>query len=106
MFSQTERILRDRRLVWCQAKALADTAAGQNRAFTAEEPAAWDLLNAQLDHLDRRLKAVLSLNARADDRRGPSLSLKGDYSWQPVINYRRRDPVPVLPAGCWHLVAF
>lgn len=64
--SEIAKRLRDRRLnVWEQAKALADRAAEENRAFTAEEQGSWDALNSELDNLDRRIKSVLEGEKRA-----------------------------------------
>lgn len=66
--SEIAKRLRDRRLnVWNQAKELADTAAEENRAFSAEEQGTWDSLNEELDKLDTRIKAVLDGEQRAKD---------------------------------------
>lgn len=63
----TER-LRERRLnVWEQAKALADRAADENRAFSAEEQGQWDALNEELDTLDTRIKSALDAQERAKE---------------------------------------
>ena len=52
MASEVTKRLRDRRLnVWEQCKALADGAATENRAFTAEEQGKWDVLNEEMDTL-------------------------------------------------------
>jgi HK97 family phage major capsid protein len=60
--------LRDRRQsVWEQAKALADRAAEENRAFDAAEQGTWDALNAEMDTLDQRIKAALEQEQRAKD---------------------------------------
>jgi HK97 family phage major capsid protein len=60
--------LRERRLnVWEQAKALADIAADENRAFKAEEQGSWEALNEELDALDKRIKSALDTEARAKD---------------------------------------
>lgn len=60
--------LRDRRLnVWEQAKGLADKAAEENRAFSAEEQGSWDVLNEELDKLDTRIKSALEAEKRAKD---------------------------------------
>lgn len=60
--------LRDRRLnVWNEARALADIAAEESRAFSAEEQGKWDALNEELDKLDLRIKAVLDQEQRGKD---------------------------------------
>lgn len=64
--SEIAKRLRDRRQnVWEQAKALADTAAEENREFSAEEQGSWDAYNSELDNLDRRIKSVLDGEKRA-----------------------------------------
>lgn len=64
--SEIAKRLRDRRQnVWNEAKNLADEAAEQNRAFSAEEQGTWDSLNEELDKLDTRIKAVLDGEERA-----------------------------------------
>lgn len=60
--------LRDRRLnVWEQAKALADKAAEENRAFDAAEEGQWQALNAEIDALDARIKSTIDGEQRAKD---------------------------------------
>lgn len=60
--------LRDRRMnVWEQAKELADRAANENRAFTAEEQGSWDALNEELDTLDKRIKSAIDTEQRGKD---------------------------------------
>lgn len=64
--SEIVKRLRERRAnVWEQAKALADAAADENRAFSAEEQGTWDGLNAELDTLDKRIKSALDVEERA-----------------------------------------
>lgn len=64
--SEIVKRLRDRRTnVWEQAKELADRAADENRAFSAEEQGTWDGLNAELDALDTRIKSALDVEERA-----------------------------------------
>lgn len=66
--SEIAKRLRDRRLaVWNEARELADTAAEENRAFTAEEQGKWDALNSELDKLDERIGAVIAGEQRAKD---------------------------------------
>ncbi len=66
MASEVTKRLRDRRLnVWEQCKSLADTAATENRAFTAEEQGSWEVLNEEMDNLDKRIKAALDAEQRA-----------------------------------------
>jgi HK97 family phage major capsid protein len=68
MANEVAKRLRDRRLaVWEQAKALSDTAADENRAFTAEEQGTYEALNEEIDNLDKRIKAVLDQEKRAAD---------------------------------------
>lgn len=60
--------LRDRRLsVWEQAKELADKAAEENRAFSADEQGTWDALNDEIDKLDSRIKSAMDTEQRAKD---------------------------------------
>lgn len=60
--------LKERRLnVWEEAKALADVAADQNRAFSAEEEGKWDALNEEIDKLDKRMTSALETEKRAKD---------------------------------------
>src|SRR6266498_3858251 len=60
--------LRDRRLnVWEQAKELADKAAEENRAFSADEQGTWDALNEEIDKLDARIKSAMDTEQRAKD---------------------------------------
>jgi HK97 family phage major capsid protein len=54
-----------RQNVWEQAKALADTAADDNRALSAEEQGTWDALNEELDKLDARMKSAGEAEKRA-----------------------------------------
>jgi HK97 family phage major capsid protein len=66
MASEVTKRLRDRRLnVWEQCKALADTAATENRAFSAEEQGKWDVLNEEMDTLDTRIKSALDAEQRS-----------------------------------------
>jgi len=66
--SEIAKRLRDRRQqVWEQAKALADHAAEENRAFSAEEQGQWDVHNEELDALDKRIKSALDTETRAKE---------------------------------------
>jgi HK97 family phage major capsid protein len=68
MANEVAKRLRDRRLnVWNQAKEIADKAADENRAFSAEEQGTWEALNGELDQLDVRIKAVLEQEQRSKD---------------------------------------
>jgi HK97 family phage major capsid protein len=61
--------LRERRLnVWEQAKGLADRAADENRAFSAEEQGQWDVLNEEIDKLDQRIKSALDTEQRSKEQ--------------------------------------
>jgi HK97 family phage major capsid protein len=78
MSEMTER-LRERRLnVWEQAKALADRAADENRAFSSEEQGQWDALNEELDKLDVRIKSALDAQERAKEADAVFDRLAGD----------------------------
>lgn len=60
--------LRSRRAnVWEQMKGLADKAAEENRAFSAEEQGQWDVMSEELDKLDARIKSALDTAQRAKD---------------------------------------
>jgi HK97 family phage major capsid protein len=64
--SEVTKRLRDRRLnVWEQCKALADGAATENRSFSAEEQGQWEVLNEEMDNLDRRIKSALDAEQRS-----------------------------------------
>lgn len=66
--SDVVKRLRDRRLnVWEQAKGIATSAADENRALSAEEQGQWDVLNEELDALDKRIKSALDTEQRAKD---------------------------------------
>lgn len=60
--------LKDQRLkVWEEAKTLAELAADENRAFTADEEGKWDALNEHIDKLDTRMQAALKAEKQAKD---------------------------------------
>lgn len=66
MPSEVTKRLRDRRLnVWEECKALADTAATENRSFTAEEQGKWEVLNEEMDTLDKKIKSALDAEQRS-----------------------------------------
>jgi HK97 family phage major capsid protein len=66
MASEVTKALRDRRLkVWEECKGLADRAASENRAFSAEEQGTWDVMNEEMDTLDKRIKSALDAEKRA-----------------------------------------
>ena len=76
--SEVVKRLRERRAnVWEQAKAIADTAAEANRAFSGEEESSWTTLNAELDALDSRIKNVLDGEQRAKDTEDAYSKLSG-----------------------------
>jgi HK97 family phage major capsid protein len=76
--SEVVKRLRDRRLnVWEQAKAIADRASDENRAFAGEEQSQWDTLNAELDALDARIKSVIDGEQRAKDTEEAFSKLEG-----------------------------
>lgn len=68
MASEVTKRLRDRRLqVWEECKALADNAAAENRAFSAEEQGKWEVMNEEMDTLDKRIKSALDAEKRAKE---------------------------------------
>lgn len=77
--------LRDSRLsLWEQAKVIADQAADENRAFTAEEQGTWETINGQIDALDKRLGAVLEQEKRAAETDAAFDQLAGKPKTGPV----------------------
>jgi HK97 family phage major capsid protein len=77
--SEVAKRLRERRAsVWEQAKALADQASDENRAFSADEQGFWEALKAELDAVDRRIKAVLDGEQRAKDAEDAMAKLRGE----------------------------
>lgn len=77
--SEVAKTLRERRQnVWEQAKALADKASEENRQFSGEEEKTWQSLNAELDALDSRIKAVLEGEQRAKDAEDAMSKLRGE----------------------------
>lgn len=78
MANATVERLRERRLsVWEQAKTLADRAAEENRAFSAEEEGSWQTLNAEIDALDKRMQAILEGEKRAKDTEDKLAEIEG-----------------------------
>lgn len=68
MASEVAKRLRDRRMnVWNDAKAIAETAAEENRALTDEEQGRWDAYQEEMTKLDTRIRAVLDTERRAKD---------------------------------------
>lgn len=68
MPSEVTKRLRDRRLqVWEQCKEMAESAAGENRSFSAEEQGKWEVLNEEMDTLDKRIKSALDAEQRQAD---------------------------------------
>lgn len=65
MSGVVERLRERRANVWEEAKALADSAAEENRNFSAEEQGKWDALNGEIDQLDTRIKSALETEKRA-----------------------------------------
>ena len=98
--SEVVKRLRDRRLnVWEQAKGLADSAAEENRAFSGEEQGQWDTLNAELDALDKRIKAVIDGEQRAKDTEDAFSRLEGKphrawRRWRRQVGQRGAARVP------------
>jgi HK97 family phage major capsid protein len=76
--SEVVKRLRERRAkVWEDAKALADRASDENRAFSGEEESTWASLNSELDALDKRIKAVIDGEQRAKDVEESYAKLEG-----------------------------
>lgn len=67
MSDMVKRLRERRQQVWEQAKALADKAADENRAFDASEQGEWDAHNDELDKLDQRIKSAIDTEQRAKD---------------------------------------
>lgn len=67
MSDMIQRLRERRSNVWEQAKGLADKAAEENRAFSAEEQGTWDALNEELDKLDQRIKSAIDTAQRSKD---------------------------------------
>lgn len=68
MASEVAKRLRDRRMnVWNDAKAIAESAAEENRALTDEEQGRWDAYQEEMGKLDTRIRAVLDTEKRAKD---------------------------------------
>jgi hypothetical protein len=66
MASEVTKRLRDQRLnLWEQTKVLAETAAEENRNFSAEEQGQWEVLNEEMDNLDKRIKSALDAEQRS-----------------------------------------
>jgi len=66
-----------RKNVWEQMKGLADTAADENRSFTAEEQGSWDVMNEELDKLDARMKSAMETEKRAQEAEKMFEGLRG-----------------------------
>lgn len=67
MSGVVERLRERRNRVWEEAKSLADSAAEENRSFSADEQGKWDALNEELDRLDTRIQSALETEKRARD---------------------------------------
>jgi HK97 family phage major capsid protein len=67
MSDMVQRLRERRASVWEQMKALADKAAEENRAFSAEEQGSWDAMTDELDKLDTRIKSAIDTAQRAKD---------------------------------------
>lgn len=76
--NQIIKRLRERRLnVWEQAKAIAEKAADENRALDGEETRQWEEANAELDALDRRMKSIVTAEARAQETEDKFAEVEG-----------------------------
>jgi len=66
--SEVSKRLLDRRLnVWDQAMNVAQRAADENRPMDAEEERQWTEANAEVDALDKKIKAIAEGEKRAQD---------------------------------------
>lgn len=91
MSGVVERLRERRGRVWEEAKALADTAADENRAFTAEEQGKWDSLNEELDALDTRIKSALDTEKRNRETDDLFNSIRGGKPESKSPEENRRD---------------
>lgn len=90
MPSEVTKSLRDRRLnIWEETKALAETAANENRNFSAEEQGKWDVLNDEMDKLDKRIKSALEAEERSAQADEAFNRLHGDAEGKK----RAADPI-------------
>ncbi|MEV1049664.1 phage major capsid protein [Streptomyces sp. NPDC049887] len=62
-----KRLMETRLRAWNEAKELADRAADEKRAFSAEEDGKWAALNEEIDTCDERIKAVIAQEKRAQE---------------------------------------
>src|SRR5215207_9313935 len=73
--------MRDRRVsVWEEAKSVAERAADENRALSAEEQRQWDELNSELGALDQRIDSHLKGEQRAKEQEEKLAALDGSRS--------------------------
>jgi HK97 family phage major capsid protein len=77
MSEVAKRLLERRANVFNQAVAVAERAADENRALSAEEEAQWVALNAEVDALDARAKAIADGEKRAKDTEDTFASIAG-----------------------------
>ncbi len=92
MASEVVKRLRDRRLqVWEQCKGLADTAASENRAFSAEEQGSWAVMNEELDNLDKQIKTGLDAEKRAKDAEETFNAIAGRPADQRAMGHAGSD---------------
>lgn len=90
--SEVVKRLRERRgKVWEEAKALADTAADENRAFSGEEEQKWQNLNGELDALDKRIKNILDGEKRAQETERQFADIRGEPEPQTPEGEKRKS---------------
>lgn len=58
------RLRHQRWQTWHEAKALADTAFREDRAFSDEEQLAWEVSMSRMDHQDLKIQVALGLLGR------------------------------------------
>jgi HK97 family phage major capsid protein len=70
-------LVASRQSAWDAAKAIADKASEEGRQFSAEEESAWQSANAEMEALDKRIKAVLDGETRAAEAEAAFAKLEG-----------------------------
>lgn len=92
--------LQEQRLrTWAAATALADKAADENRAFTAEEESQWTTMNTELDALDRRGAALLEGEKRAKEAEESYNQLSGKATRDGAPSSANQDELRTFLAG-------
>lgn len=82
-------LVASRQKAWDAAKAIADKASDEGRQFTAEEESAWQSANAEMEALDKRIKATLDGEQRAADAEAAFAKLDGRPQSGPAAGQRQ-----------------